>query len=109
MVIGMFIYWKQTEKGPYAILLHKFRKNGQPRSKHIASLGLNPAVKLRKLIREGRLTEEQAAKITVRDNGSDSARELREVVEEIRKGMEPFYCEKLRDYCKFKREALRHE
>lgn len=61
----------------YFCLQESYRgPDGKPKTRHIAYLGVQPVKKLKKLIQEGLLTEEQAAGITFQNDFSISGYEL---------------------------------
>lgn len=61
----------------YFCLQESYRgADGKPKTRHIAYLGVQPVKKLKKLIQEGLLTEEQVAGITFQNDFSMAGYEL---------------------------------
>jgi len=72
------------KKELYFCLQESYRVDGKSRTRHVAYLGKNPVGKLKKLIMEGKLTEEQLVDITFTNDFSRSGYELMYFLQELR-------------------------
>lgn len=82
------------KKEPYFCLQESFRdEKKHVRTRHVAYLGKDPVTRLKKLIREGRLTEEQVAKITFVNDFSREGYALHYWLQDFRQHfLEPKQC-----------------
>lgn len=74
----------------YFCLQESYRgADGKPKTRHIAYLGVQPVKKLKKLMQEGLLTEDQVAEITFQNDFSIAGYELETYLEKLKKYLLP--------------------